>query len=212
MAESVVLVAQKREGRGSRLAQQLRKQGRVPGIVYGHKQAVVQVALPADELHAVIRHGTRVLDLQTDGAIEKVWIREVQWDHLGKEILHIDFNRVAADERIRVSVPIEVKGTAPGVTDGGLLDQPIHVLHIECLAIAIPDSIRVNVGELQLDGAIHVRDLKLPEGVKVLDDPDAIVVHVTPPQVEAEAPVVEEGQAEPEVIGRPKGEEEGEGE
>src|SRR5262249_18835617 len=139
-------------------------------------------------------------------------IREVQWDHLGKEILHIDFNRVAADERIHVSVPLEVRGTAPGVTEGGLLDQPIHVLRIECLAIAIPDSIRVNVGELQLDAAIHVRNLKVPEGVKVLEDPDAIVVHVKPPQVEAEAPVVAEGQAEPEVIGRPKAEEEGEGE
>jgi large subunit ribosomal protein L25 len=211
MAESVVLMAQKREGRGSRVAARLRQQGSIPGIVYGHKKAVVQVALPSDELHAAIRHGTRVLDLQTDGATEKVWIREVQWDHLGKEILHIDFNRVAADERIRVSVPIEVKGTAPGVTGGGLLDQPIHTLHIECLAIAIPDSIRVNINELQLGGAIHVRDVKLPDGVTVLDDPDAIVVHVTAPQAEPEAPVVAEGQAEPEVIGRQK-EEEAEGE
>src|SRR5262249_13884743 len=106
------------------------------------------------------------------------------------------------------------RGTAPGTTAGGVLDQPLHSLHIECPAISVPESIRVNVGELQIDQAIHVGDLKLPEGVKVLNDPDAIVVQVTAPVAEPEvapaaAPVAE--TAEPEVIGRQKAEaEEGE--
>jgi len=212
MAESVVLVAQKREGRGSRLAQRLRAQGQIPGVLYGHKQATVSVALPGDALAHAIRHGTRVLDLRTDAGLEKVLIREVQWDHLGKDVLHVDFARVSADERIKISVRLEVRGTAPGVTAGGMLEQPLHSLHVECLAISIPDSIRVNVGELQLGTAIHVKDLKVPEGVKVLDDPDAIVVQVTTPAAEPEAAVEEGATAEPEVIGRVKGEEEGEGE
>jgi large subunit ribosomal protein L25 len=207
MADAVVLVAEKRTGRGTRRAQKLRASGKIPGIVYGHKQEAIPVALDAETLTSAIRHGTRVLDLKTDGATEKVLIREVQWDHLGKDLLHIDFTRVAADERIHIAVPVEVKGLAPGVVGGGVLDQPLHSLHIECLAIAIPESIRVNINELQLGAAIHVKDLKLPEGVKALDDADAIVVHVTAPQAEAE-PTLEPGaQAEPEVIGRQKAEE-----
>jgi len=104
-----------------------------------------------------------------------------------------------------VSVPIEVKGIAPGVTAGGVLDQPLHTLSIECLAIAVPDSIRVNVSELQMDGVVHVKDLQLPEGVKAMAEPDAVVVHITQKQLEAEAAPVAGAtpeSAEPEVIGR----------
>ncbi|HMF20013.1 MAG TPA: 50S ribosomal protein L25, partial [Gemmataceae bacterium] len=128
-----------------------------------------------------------------------------QWDPLGHDILHVDFARVAADERITIDVRLELRGTAPGVTAGGSLDQPLHNLEIECLAIAVPESIRVNIGELQIEGVIHVRDLVLPEGVTTKIDPDAVVVQVHPPMVEAEAPAaaaVPGEQAEPELIGR----------
>src|SRR5439155_17618767 len=108
--------------------------------------------------------------------------------HLGKEVLHVDFMRVSQDERIEVPVRIELKGIAPGVTGGGILDQPLHTLTVECLAIRIPDSIRVNINELQLGAAIHVKDLTLPEGVKALADPDAIVVQVMTPAAEPAAP------------------------
>jgi large subunit ribosomal protein L25 len=204
MAETVVLATQPRDSRGTHKARQLRKKGLVPAVVYGHKQETLSVAVSAEELTKAVRHGVRVLDLQTNGAVEKALIRELQYDHLGKELLHVDFARVSADERVHVSVKVELRGVAPGVTHGGALDQPLHVLPIECLAISIPDSIRVNVGELVIGQAIHVRDLVLPEGVKALADPDAIVVHVTVKQVEAEptpaAPAAE--AAEPEVIGR----------
>ena len=158
----------------------------------------------------MVRQGTHVVDLRLDGGLEKALIRDLQWDHLGKDLLHIDFERVSADERIEVPVRIELKGIAPGVTGGGILDQPLHTLTVECLAISIPDSIRVNINELQLGGAIHVKDLTLPEGIKVLADPDAIVVHITAPAVEPEAVVAPAATAEPELIGRPKAEEEAE--
>jgi large subunit ribosomal protein L25 len=212
MAESEVLVAQKREGSGTRLARRMRSQGRVPAVIYGHGEGTASVSVAADDLVAVIRHGGRVVDLQTDGAVQKALIREVQWDHLGKEVLHVDFARVAADERIHVTVPLEIRGIAPGVTAGGVLDQPIHTLTVECLAVSVPESIRVNVNELQQGGAIHVRDLHLPHDVKVLADPDAIVVHITAPQVEPEAAAPAAEVAEPEVIGRQRAAEEGEGE
>ncbi|MGH7173598.1 MAG: 50S ribosomal protein L25 [Gemmataceae bacterium] len=211
MADSLILVTEKRDTRGTRTARKLRAKGRVPGVLYGHKEETVSVSVAAETLLSEVRHGARVVDLQSDAGLQKAQIAELQWDHLGMEVLHVDFRRVTADERIHVTVPVEVKGIAPGVTAGGILDQPIHTLSIECPAINVPDSIRVNVNELQLGGAIHVRDLHLPGDVTVLTDADAIVVHVTAPQAEpeaAEGPAAE--QAEPEVIKRKAAAEEGE--
>jgi large subunit ribosomal protein L25 len=211
MAESVVLEIEKRGGRGTRTARKLRDQGRVPGVVYGHKEETVSVAVAADALMSAVRHGARVVDLHSGGGLQKAQIAELQWDHLGMELLHVDFRRVAADERIHVTVPVEVKGVAPGVTAGGILDQPIHTLSVECAADSVPESIRVNINELQLGGSIYVRDLHLPLDVKALADPDSIVVHVTAPQAEPEAAVAPgTEQAEPEVIGRKVAAEEGE--
>ncbi|HEY7153379.1 MAG TPA: 50S ribosomal protein L25 [Gemmataceae bacterium] len=210
MAESVVLVTEKRDTHGTRTARRLRAQGKVPGVVYGHKEATVSVSLDADTLLSAVRHGARVVDLQSESGLQKAQIAELQWDHLGVEVLHVDFRRVAADERIHVTVPVEIKGIAPGVTAGGILDQPIHTLAVECLAVNVPESIRVNINELQLDSAIHVRDLHLPPDVRALADPDAIVVHVRAPQAELEAAEAAGEQAEPEVIGRKAAEEEGE--
>jgi large subunit ribosomal protein L25 len=214
MAESVRLVGKARESRGKQAAKSLRRKGFVPAVVYGHKEATLAISLPLAEVERAIRHGVRVVDLEAGGKEEKALIREVQWDHLGKDLLHIDFARVAADERIVVSVPVELKGIAPGVSAGGTLDQPIHSLSVECLAISIPESIRANIQGLQIDGVIHVKDLVLPPGVKAMADPDAVVVQVTPPAVAPEAAAPAEGveQAEPEVIGRPKAEAEEESE
>jgi len=203
MAESVLVVAQDREARGTREARRLRRKGFVPGVVYGHKEATVAISVNGDEIFKVIRQGVRVVDLQAEGKVQKALIRDAQWDHLGKELLHVDFARIAADERVVITVPVVLRGTAPGVTAGGVLDQPIHSLSVECLAIKVPESIRVNVSELQMDGVIHVRELVLPEDVKAMADPDAVVVQVKQKLLEPEAapaPVAE--QAEPEIIGR----------
>jgi len=209
MAESLILVAEPRAERGSQAARRLRRKGLLPAVVYGHKEETVSLVVPREEVESAIRHGVRVVNLRADGKEEKALIRDVQWDHLGKELLHVDFARVGEDERIVISVPLEIRGTAPGVTAGGVLDQPIHTLSVECLALSIPSSIRVNVGELQMGQALHVRDLVLPPGVKAMVDADAIVVHVTVPAAEPEAPAVPEvaEKAEPEVITQKKPEE-----
>jgi large subunit ribosomal protein L25 len=203
MAETVVLKTTRREGRGSRAAAKLRRQGQIPGILYGHKEEPAALTLSADDLGNAVRHGARVVELQTDKGVETALICDLQWDHLGKDILHVDFRRTARDERITLPVPIELRGIAPGVTAGGILDQPMHTIDVECLAISVPESIRVNISELQLGASIHVRDLHLPPDVKAVADPDAIVVHITAPQVEAApAPEVAAGPAEPEIVGR----------
>jgi large subunit ribosomal protein L25 len=207
MAEAVLLTTKSRKDLGKMNARRLRRQGLVPGVIYGHKEATLSVSLNNDDLKRAVRHGVRVVDIQAEGKVEKALIKEVQWDHLGLEILHVDFARVAADERVEVNVRVELRGTAAGIATGGVIDQPIHLLAVECLAIAVPDSIRVNVSALQLGQAIHVKELTLPEGVKALSDPDAVVVQVIAKLLEPEAaPTPAEGavaeQAEPEVIRR----------
>jgi large subunit ribosomal protein L25 len=212
MAESLILETESREGHGSRLAAKLRKQGKVPAVLYGHKEATLSLSVSKDQLTQVLRLGTPVVDIKTAGRAEKAQIMELQWDHLGKEVLHLDLKRVSEHERIHTDVVLEIKGHAPGVTEGGLLNQSMHSLRIDCLAFAVPKSIRVSIAELQIEGVIHVRDVKLPEGVNVLDDPDAVVIQVTKPHVAPETPAeAAAGTAEPEVITARKKEEEGEG-
>jgi large subunit ribosomal protein L25 len=211
MAESVVLETETRTGRGSRLAGKLRKQGKVPAVLYGHKKETLSLALSREQIAQVVRQGAPVVDIKTAEGAEKAQIMELQWDHLGKEVLHVDLKRVSEHERIETDIVLEIKGHAPGVTEGGMLDQPMHSLRVECLAFAVPKSIRVSIAELKLDEAIHVRDVKVPEGVKVLDDPDAIVIHVTKPEAEPEAPAEAAATAEPEVITARKKEDEEEG-
>src|SRR5579883_799149 len=201
MAETVTLTAQPREGRGSRKAGKLRKQGLVPGIVYGHKEANVQVAVSAEELDRAIRvlHA-RVLGLKLDGKTETVLIRELQWDYLGSEMVHIDFERVSADETVKVTIPVHLKNT-PKSTGGGVLDQPLHTLHIECPATDIPDSITIDITDLTLGHPIHVRELTLPPRVKVLEAPEAVVVQLKLPGAEATAGALPTGEpVQPEVI------------
>lgn len=211
MADAVVLSAQHRDEHGTHQARRMRKAGKIPAVLYGHKEATVPLTLSRDELYKAVRHGVRLVDVKQENKTEKALIRDVQWDPLGHDILHVDFARVSVDERIEVDVRVELRGTAPGVTAGGVLNQPLHTLNVECLAISIPESIRVSIAALQIEQAIYVKDLTIPEGVKVLNDPDAIVVQCAPKVVEEVAavpgalPTAE--QAEPEVIGRQKAEE-----
>jgi large subunit ribosomal protein L25 len=205
--ESVTLATQPRDSRGKRAAKHLRDDGRIPAVLYGHKEAVLSISLPADELMSALRHHARVMDLKLGSKTETAVIQDVQFDHLGKEVLHVDFKRVSKDERIEVTVRVELKGTAPG-TSAGVLEQPLHELEVECLALAIPESIKCNISALQLGQAIHVRELTAPEGVKILNPPDAIVVQIKAPVVEpaptpaGAAPVAETATAEPEIVGR----------
>ncbi len=207
MAETVVLDVQERKTSGSHIARRLRKLGQTPAVVYGHKEATVSLTIPTDGISKAIRQGARIIDLKHDGKVEKALIRAVQWDAFGQEILHVDFTRVAADEKIHIDVRVELRGVAPGVTAGGVLVQPIHSLHIECLVVSIPESIRVSVVELQLNQVIHVSDLKLPEGVVVMNEPEAIVVQCSPKVDEDDAGAGE--VAEPEIIGKKAEKEEG---
>jgi large subunit ribosomal protein L25 len=205
MAEIVSLKAQPRSGSGSRAAAKDRKQGLIPGIVYGHKEANVSVTVNAEELDRAVRvQHARVLNLQLGGKTETVLIRELQWDHLGRTMLHVDFARVSESDRVRVTVPVELRNT-PKVTGGGVLDQPLHTLHIECSPAKIPEAIRIDITNLTLGAPIHVRELSLPEGVKVIEALEAVVVQLKLPGAEPTAAAIPtEPGAGPEVIKKEK--------
>jgi large subunit ribosomal protein L25 len=206
MAERGKLTINKRSGSGKWAMRRLRAAGVVPGVVYGHGEAAVSVQMSGAEIMSFVRHGSRVLDLNCDGATETALIRDLQWDTFGQSILHVDFARVSADERIRVEVPVHVRGRPVGLDDGGVLSHFIHTVEIECLATEIPEDIRVDVRHLKLDQAIKIAELVVPAGVKVLADPEIVVAQVTKKveEVVAAAPVEGEVAAavEPEIVGR----------
>ena len=213
MAVTGKLTVTRRTQHGSRECRRLRDQGLIPGNVYGHKQAAVPLSVPGAELAHLIRAGARVLDIDIEGQVEKVLFREIQWDYLGKELLHVDLLRVDPNEKLTVEVKVELKGTAPGALGGGVLDHTLRTLTVECLAIQIPDSIVVKISTLEIGHAIHVRELEVPPNTKILNNPDAVVVRVAQPGAESDAAAGgEEGPAQPEVIGKkPDGEEGAEG-
>ena len=123
-------------------------------------------------------------------------------------MLHVDFARVSASDRVKVTVPVELRNT-PKATGGAVLDQPLHTLHVECSPTQIPEAIRVDISNLTLGAPIHVKELTLPEGVKVLESPEAVVVHLKLPGAEPVAPTIPvEPGAGPEVIKKEKKEEE----
>lgn len=198
MSEVATLNAQPRTGVGSRASKKLRKQGLIPAVVYGHGEPTVHVAVSAEDLtRAIVKQHARTFSLVVDGKTDTVLVKELQWDYLGVEMIHVDFERHSLTERVKVTVPVELRNT-PKTTGGGVLDQPLHTLHIECPFGSIPEAIRIDITGLTLGNPVHVRELTLPPDVTVLEAPEAVVVQLKLPGQEA-APV-EAGGAEPEVL------------
>jgi large subunit ribosomal protein L25 len=215
MAEAVKIQVEARDpaknkGTGSRVARRLRKQGRIPAIIYGHKQTPVPVTLARDSVWEMVKKSTHLAELVYGDTSQTVLVRDVQWDHLGKEIIHLDFARVSTDESIETDVRLEIRGTAAGLAAGGTLEVLHHDLNVSCRAGAIPESIKVDVSHLGIDEGIHVKDLVLPEGVTVNADPEMLLVHVVtraPEAVEEPAAEVAETTTQPEVIKPERGKE-----
>ncbi|MCS7304633.1 MAG: 50S ribosomal protein L25 [Thermoguttaceae bacterium] len=199
MAEE--LTVEIRTERGKRRMRRLRKAGKTPAVLYGHGMEAVSLAVPTEQLQAVVRHGTRVVQLK--GALqERAIIRELQWDTYGLEILHVDFIRVHEHEMVEVQVPVELRGEAPGVREGGMLEQVVHEVRILCDVSLIPEKVYLPIHQLGLNGQLTLAGVELPAGAKLLDDPDTVVVQcvATKEVVEEEAAAPPTG--EPELIGR----------
>jgi large subunit ribosomal protein L25 len=196
-----------RKETGSRANKRLRDSGMVPGVIYGHKQDVVPITLGKKELTGHLDHGAHLFAIQIEGKTENALVKEVQYDHLGMEVIHVDFARVDLNEKVKVTIPLELKGTPKGAAEGGVLQQIISGLEVECLVTEIPEIIRHSVADMEKDTVLHIKELTLPPGVKVLQDGELIVATVREILEEvAAAPV--EGAAEPELIGKKPTEEE----
>ncbi|MEO8494281.1 MAG: 50S ribosomal protein L25 [Planctomycetota bacterium] len=198
-----------RELLGTNHTRRLRRSGQVPAILYGHGEKNVNLTIAATEVNNAIRHGTKVVEVRgavTDSAL----IRDVQWDAFGSTVLHLDLTRVSADEKVEVTVQIELRGEAPGLREGGVLEHVTHGVEIECAVNALPDKLVVSVNELHLGQSILASSLELPKGAKLLSDADAVIVHVIEPVEQLDEEAVPGEGAEPEVIGGRPDEEEGE--
>jgi large subunit ribosomal protein L25 len=192
-----------RAAEGSRAARRLRRSGRVPGVVYGGGGDSVGFDADARELRLALASSGAVLDLSVDGKkATPVVLKEAQRDPVRGATLHVDLLRVRLDQAIHAVVPLELAGVedAPGVKEGGVLEQITRELNVEALPTAIPESIVHEVGEMQIGDHIGLAEVAIPEGVTLLDDvEDAVVATLSPPKLQVE--VEEEIEAETELVG-----------
>lgn len=206
--EVPTLKAESRKTTGTRRMRQLRTEGRLPCIIYGHGETPEPISVSAHDVMLELKHGARVVELEMGGATSQYLIKEIQYDHLDKDPIHIDFKRVNMDERIQVKVAIELRGTPEGIHEGGILDQLRDSMNVECLAAEIPDTLHPNVAHLNVGESLVVKDIELPSGVTALDDPEekiALVHLLSTKQAAEDEEESEEGAdeaAQPERIGR----------
>lgn len=207
MSSTEVVEVQVREGLGSRHARRLRTAGQTPVVLYGHGEETVSLTISSDQVDSVLRHGARVVELK-GAATGSAFIREVQWDAFGNDVLHMDLTRVQAGETVEMEVPVELRGVAPGTRSGGVVQHLLHELHLKCSVGSIPEKLTVNINSLELLEAITVADVELPSGAETTAEPDAVIVQCVEATEEVEESAVADG-AEPEVIGRKEEDEEG---
>jgi large subunit ribosomal protein L25 len=188
---------------GSGRVGRLRRAGRIPAILYGHGEANVNLSIPTAEIKAALRHGSKLVDLQ-GGVNEKALIRIVQWDCFGSDVLHVDLTRVSEQERVEVTVSLELKGEAPGIKEGGMIDHHLFDVEIECPAGEIPEKLVASIKNLHLGQSLTLADVVLPPHVTLVTPIDTLVVscQAQGPSEEVEEGAEAGGVAEPEVIGR----------
>ncbi|MES2177307.1 MAG: 50S ribosomal protein L25/general stress protein Ctc [Gemmatimonadota bacterium] len=202
------LSAETRSDTGKGVARKLRAAGRVPGVIYGHAREPQGLSVNArdlDKLLSTITAGSTVIDLSLGGGNSNTLIREIQRHPFKKVVLHIDFQELVAGEKVTVKVPLVFVGVPDGVRlSGALLEQIVHSVEILVDPSAIPNHIDVDVTHLAMGHSLHVRDLKVPEGLEILSDEDATICAVIAPRAAVEAAAAEPGAAEPELIRKAK--------
>lgn len=201
---------EKREGLGSAACRRLRGEGKTPLNLYGHGEDNVNLSGDAKAIHNLIHSGVKLVALK--GAVsDTALISEVQWDAFGSDVLHVDLTRVSQSEKVEVTVPLEVHGEAPGVKAGGMLAVAAHEITLSCSASDIPEQVTVDISTLEMGGALHGSDLQLPSGAELVNPTaEDTIVQISEPAgaADSEEDAGETG-AEPEVIAKGKGDEEG---
>jgi large subunit ribosomal protein L25 len=211
MAEQLSLSAEKRELLGTRVSRRYRAAGKIPAVLARKGEAPVHLLVDAREFERLMKKHARIINLTHPSGKDKVFLKEVQYDHLDEKAVHIDFTRIAMDQVLTLEVPLILKGKPVGVVEeGGELDQFVKVLKIQCLPDAIPDQVEIDVTSLKKDQKLTVGDLKLAAGLKAAHDADLVLAIVQEHKVEEVAPAAGAASAvEPEVIKKEKAGEEG---
>lgn len=217
--EKIILKALVREEKGKGACKHMRREGQIPAVVYKGGKEGISVQVDGKEVwHALHTEAgeNAIITMNISGGekdIKKtVIVQETQTDPITDKFLHIDFHEISLKEKLKVNVPVTLKGEAIGVKEEeGVLAQAMWEIEVECLPTEIPEHINVKVDDLRIGDAIHIKDIVAPQGVVILDDPDQVVASVHVPQAEEEVVEegAEEGEGEPEVIKKGKGEEEG---
>lgn len=185
MSEHLTLAATKRQGAGTQIAKKLRRQGIIPAVVYGGHQDTYPIQVNAVAFRNLLKKSASenvLINLEIEGAKEKTklaLIQSVQHNPLTGMVVHIDFNAVSENEEIHAKVPIEIHGEPVGVKSGGLLEQMIHEMEVHCLPANLPDLIIAEVSSLEIGDALHVKDLKFPDGVTSGIDAEVVVAIVS---------------------------------
>ena len=212
MAE-VTLEVTRRERSGKEYAKKLRQDNKIPAVVYGGHKEPVAITVERKAVSDLIQkseHGIRSIFLLKMAGTDQqrhAMIKDMQMDPISRRMTHIDFVRVVMDEVVRLTIPVHLSGTSIGVKEGGILDWQMRELHVECLPNAIPDTIDIDISDLGAHQQVRISDLKLQEGVKVVEDTHRVIVSITSPRAEIVPEVVAVEAAavvEPEVIKKGK--------
>jgi large subunit ribosomal protein L25 len=191
-----------REAVGTRQVMKLRGERMVPAILYGHGEANVLLSLREETVAKLLKSGARLVNLT--GAIkDTALVRDVQWDSLGNEVIHLDFARVSANELVDVTLPVVLHGEAIGLSQGGQLRFQSHQMAIRCPAGQLPEHIVVDVSQLQVGQAIHAGEVKLPTGAVTVTPANEVIVQVVVPSAASDEAAMATG-AEPELIRKEK--------
>lgn len=211
MAEQFAINAEKREALGTRVSRRVRRSGKIPAVLARKGEEPLHLLVDAKEFATLVKKHARIINLTHPAGKDKVFIKEVQYDHLDEHAIHVDFTRIAMDQLLTVEVPLILKGKPVGVSEeGGVLDQYVKMIKVQCLPDAIPEQIEADVTSLKKDVKFTVKDLHLPAGLKAAHDEGLLLAIVQEHKVEEITPATAAaGPVEPELIKKPKETEEG---
>lgn len=211
MTDTPALKAQTRDRVGSRYARRLRAAGQLPAVIYGHGIAPAHVALNLREFVSMLRDGHRIFSIDLDGAIQTCLVKQLQFDHLGADVVHIDLTRIDLTERVTVHVTLEFTGQPIGLkTEGAILRTVEDNLTVSCLASDIPSSaVKVDISALDVDGFLTAGQIPLPDTLTLEDEPDTTICRIVMVQELEEEVPAEAESTEPEIIGEKTDEQEG---
>jgi large subunit ribosomal protein L25 len=219
--EEIVLQAEKREVTTKGDVKLMRRTGRIPAVTYGDNEAPVTLSVDEKGLLAVLkseRGRNSLINLKLGSSSHPVLLKEIQRHPITRALWHVDFHRISLKKKIETTVPVHVKGEAPGVKlGGGILEHVLRDLRVRCLPTEIPAAIDADVANLQINQAIKAKDLPLPNGVELLTDPEGVILHIVSPTILEEpaagaaVPGAAAAAAEPEVIKKGKIDETAEG-